>query len=137
PPLVFMRARKPCVFLRWRLRGRYVRFMDREPQGAAKVRLRGGTKDAAAYGKGVRPVKSRGGWKRARREGFPRVKSGCVTAFISLAALPITGPDHPDRSTQGCRCDLKALSITGHTITATFRPSGSRCSSGCATSRVR
>jgi hypothetical protein len=27
PPLVFIRARNPCVFLRWRLRGRYVRFM--------------------------------------------------------------------------------------------------------------
>ena len=27
PPLVFIRARKPCVFLPWRLRGRYVRFM--------------------------------------------------------------------------------------------------------------
>jgi len=28
PPLVFIRARNPCVLFLWRLLGLYVRFMD-------------------------------------------------------------------------------------------------------------
>ena len=37
PPLVFIRERKPWVFFRWRLRGRYVRFMVLEPSFLQQV----------------------------------------------------------------------------------------------------
>ena len=48
PPLLFIRARKPCVFLRCRLRGRNVRFMRGRASSWAEERgLRAGTRGRA------------------------------------------------------------------------------------------